>query len=69
MELQAAVAIHTNFERGSIKVEVLLMRTFFESVRGGKSMAPIKVAAKYTLEGGKYGVQDLDIIHFQFIEL
>jgi hypothetical protein len=27
-------------------------------------MAPVKVSGKYRLEGGKYVVQDGDIIHF-----
>jgi hypothetical protein len=31
-------------------------------------MVPIKAAGKYRQEGGKYVVQDGDIIHFQFSE-
>ena len=31
-------------------------------------MAPFKAAGKYRLEGGKYVVQDGDIIHFRSSE-
>lgn len=34
-----------------------------------KSVAPIKAAGKYRLEGGKYVVQDENIVYFQLSEL
>ncbi|KAH8801099.1 P-loop containing nucleoside triphosphate hydrolase protein [Hyaloscypha sp. PMI_1271] len=63
---QAAGAIHTDFERGFIKAEVVAYADFHDLCDGAKSMAPIKAAGKYRQEGGKYVVQDGDIIHFQF---
>jgi hypothetical protein len=65
---QAAGAIHTDFERGFIKAEVVAYADFHDLCDGAKSMAPIKAAGKYRQEGGKYVVQDGDIIHFQFSE-
>ncbi|PMD61554.1 uncharacterized protein K444DRAFT_652245 [Hyaloscypha bicolor E] len=63
---QAAGAIHTDFERGFIKAEVVAYADCHDLCDGAKSMAPIKAAGKYRQEGGKYVVQDGDIIHFQF---
>lgn len=63
---QAAGAIHGDFERGFIKAEVVAYQDFHDLCEGAKSMAPIKAAGKYRLEGKTYVVQDGDIIHFQF---
>lgn len=63
---QAAGVIHTDFETGFIKAEVVAYDDFKSLCGGGKSMAPIKAAGKYRQEGKAYVVQDGDIIHFQF---
>lgn len=62
---EAAGAIHSDFERGFIKAEVVSYDDF-RSLATGKSMAPIKAAGKYRQEGRNYVVQDGDIIHFMF---
>jgi obg-like ATPase 1 len=62
---EAAGAIHTDFERGFIKAEVVAFEDFKE-LSPGKSMAPVKAAGKYRQEGKTYVVQDGDIIHFMF---
>ena len=62
---EAAGAIHTDFERGFIKAEVVAFEDF-KTLATGKSMAPIKAAGKYRQEGRNYVVQDGDIIHFMF---
>lgn len=63
---EAAGAIHTDFERGFIKAEVVSYEDFKTLSEGKKSMAPIKAAGKYRQEGRNYVVQDGDIIHFMF---
>ncbi|KAF4949396.1 hypothetical protein FSARC_13486 [Fusarium sarcochroum] len=63
---QAAGAIHSDFERGFIKAEVVAYQDFHDLCEGGKSMGPIKAAGKYRQEGKSYVVQDGDIVHFQF---
>ncbi|KAF4439055.1 GTP-binding [Fusarium acutatum] len=63
---QAAGAIHSDFERGFIKAEVVAYQDFHDLCEGQKSMGPIKAAGKYRQEGKSYVVQDGDIIHFQF---
>lgn len=62
---EAAGTIHTDFERGFIKAEVVAYDDFRE-LANGKSMAPIKAAGKYRQEGKTYIVNDGDIIHFMF---
>jgi obg-like ATPase 1 len=62
---EAAGAIHSDFERGFIKAEVVAFADFKEHSTG-KSMGPIKAAGKYRQEGKTYVVQDGDIIHFMF---
>ena len=62
---EAAGAIHTDFERGFIKAEVMAFSDFKE-LATGKSVAPVKAAGKYRQEGKQYVVQDGDIIHFMF---
>jgi obg-like ATPase 1 len=62
---EAAGAIHTDFERGFIKAEVVSFDDM-KALAVGKSMAPVKAAGKYRQEGKTYVVQDGDIIHFMF---
>jgi len=59
---QAAGVIHTDFEHGFIKVEVLKMDDYqeFGSEQGCKE------AGKMAIEGKDYVVQDGDIMHFRF---
>jgi len=63
---EAAGAIHSDFERGFIKAEVVAYDDFKGLCDNKKSMAPIKAAGKYRQEGKQYVVQDGDIIHFMF---
>lgn len=51
---QAAGAIHSDFERGFIKAEVVAYQDFHDLCEGGKSMGPIKAAGKYRQEGKTY---------------
>jgi len=51
---QAAGAIHSDFERGFIKAEVVAYQDFHDLCEGSKSMAPIKAAGKYRQEGKNY---------------
>ena len=59
---KAAGVIHSDFEKGFIRAEVISYEDFIEN--GGESGA--KNAGKMRLEGGKYIVKDGDIIHFRF---
>ncbi|KAK3386654.1 P-loop containing nucleoside triphosphate hydrolase protein [Podospora didyma] len=63
---QAAGVIHGDFERGFIKGEIVAYQDFHDLCGGAKSMAPIKAAGKYRMEGKGYEVQDGDICHWQF---
>jgi obg-like ATPase 1 len=51
---QAAGAIHSDFERGFIKAEVVAYQDFYDLCEGNKSMGPIKAAGKYRQEGKSY---------------
>lgn len=51
---QAAGAIHSDFEKGFIKAEVVAYQDFHDLCEGGKSMGPIKAAGKYRQEGKTY---------------
>ena len=62
---QAAGVIHSDFERGFIKAEVVAFDDF-KALAEGKGMAEVKAAGKYRQEGKTYVVKDGDIIHFQF---
>jgi len=59
---QAAAVIHTDFERGFIRAEVVAYEDFvqYNGEQGAKD------AGKWRLEGKEYIVQDGDIIHFRF---
>ena len=59
---QAAGVIHTDFERGFIRAEVVSYDDFIE--HNGESGA--KEAGRWRLEGKEYIVRDGDIIHFRF---
>ena len=59
---QAAGAIHTDFERGFIKAEVIDFDDYLEC--NGEQGA--KEKGKLRLEGKEYIVKDGDIIHFKF---
>jgi len=62
---QAAGAIHSDFERGFIKAEVVSFDDF-KHFTTRKGMSEVKEAGKYRQEGKTYIVQDGDIIHFMF---
>ncbi|MDT8427493.1 MAG: redox-regulated ATPase YchF [Pseudomonadales bacterium] len=59
---QAAAVIHTDFERGFIRAEVIAYTDFI----GNKGEQGAKEAGKWRLEGKDYVVQDGDVIHFRF---
>jgi len=59
---QAAGVIHTDFEKGFIRAEVIKLPDYQEY----KSEAKIKEAGKMAVEGKEYLVQDGDIMHFRF---
>lgn len=59
---KAAAAIHTDFEKGFIRAEVI----GFDDYIAGKGEAGAKDAGKWRLEGKEYVVQDGDVIHFRF---
>jgi len=59
---QAAGVIHTDFEKGFIRAEVISYEDF---VKYG-SEAKVKEAGKMRVEGKEYIVQDGDIMHFRF---
>ena len=59
---QAAGVIHTDFERGFIRAEVIAYDDFVH-YRGEQGA---KEAGKLRLEGKEYVVQDGDVIHFRF---
>lgn len=59
---QAAGAIHTDFEHGFIRAEVIAYQDFIDC--GGEQGA--KEKGKWRLEGKDYVMQDGDIVHFRF---
>jgi GTP-binding protein YchF len=59
---QAAGKIHTDFERGFIRAEVMKCEDLFEL---GSEQA-VKAAGRLAIEGKDYVVQDGDIMHFRF---
>ena len=60
--LDAAGVIHTDFERGFIKAEVI---SYGDLIECG-SEAKAKEAGKLRIEGKEYIIKDGDIIHFRF---
>ena len=59
---QAAGKIHTDFEKGFIRAEVVGYEDFIQF----KGEAGAKDAGKWRLEGKDYIVKDGDVIHFRF---
>ena len=59
---QAAGVIHTDFEKGFIKAEVV---SFDDLVAAG-SMAKAKEAGKVRMEGKDYVMADGDVVEFRF---
>lgn len=59
---QAAAVIHTDFEKGFIRAEVIKYDDYIKY----KSEAAVKEAGKMGVEGKEYVVQDGDIMHFRF---
>ena len=59
---QAAGVIHTDFERGFIRAEIVSYEHYVAA--GGETGA--KDAGQWRLEGKDYLVQDGDVIHFRF---
>jgi ribosome-binding ATPase YchF (GTP1/OBG family) len=58
----AAGVIHTDFERGFIRAEVI---AYNDLVDAG-SVAAARERGKYRLEGKEYVVADGDVMHFRF---
>lgn len=59
---QAAGVIHTDFEKGFIRAEVI---KYDDYVKYGSEHA-VKEAGKMSIEGKDYIVQDGDVMHFRF---
>jgi GTP-binding protein YchF len=59
---KAASVIHTDFEKGFIRAEVIAYEDFVKY----KGEAGAKEAGKWRLEGKEYVVQDGDVMHFRF---
>jgi ribosome-binding ATPase YchF (GTP1/OBG family) len=59
---QAAGVIHTDFEKGFIRAEVIRFRDY-EALG---SEVKVKEAGKMRVEGKDYVVQDGDVMHFRF---
>ena len=59
---QAAGVIHTDFEKGFIRAEVIS----FEDYNTYQTEAKVKEAGKMRIEGKEYTVQDGDVMHFRF---
>ena len=59
---RAAGVIHTDFEKGFIKAEVIAYNDYINF----KTEAKVKEAGKMRIEGKDYIVKNGDIIHFLF---
>jgi ribosome-binding ATPase len=59
---QAAGVIHTDFERGFIKAEIVS----YEDLVAAGSMAAAKAAGKVRMEGKDYVMADGDVVEFRF---
>ncbi|HJP74196.1 MAG TPA: redox-regulated ATPase YchF [Pseudonocardiaceae bacterium] len=59
---QAAGVIHTDFERGFIKAEIVS----FEDLMAAGSMAAARSAGKVRMEGKDYLMADGDVVEFRF---
>ena len=59
---QAAAVIHTDFEKGFIKAEVMR----YEDLLALGSEAAVKEKGLLRIEGKEYVVKDGDVMHFRF---
>jgi ribosome-binding ATPase YchF (GTP1/OBG family) len=59
---QAAGVIHTDFEHGFIRAEVIAFADYI----AGRGEAGAKEAGRLRLEGKEYIVQEGDVMHFRF---
>lgn len=59
---EAAGVIHTDFEKGFIKAEVIAYEDYDEL----GSEAAAKAAGKLRIEGKDYVLADGDVVHFRF---
>ena len=59
---QAAGVIHTDFEKGFIKAEVIKIADY----QNFKTETAIKEAGKLAIQGKDYTVEDGDVMHFRF---
>ena len=59
---QCAGVIHTDFEKGFIRAEVIKYNDFIQY----GSEAAVREAGKLNVEGKDYGVEDGDIMQFRF---
>jgi len=59
---KAAGVIHTDFEKGFIKAEVMRV----EDLLALKTEAACRTEGKLRIEGKEYVVQDGDVMHFRF---
>ena len=59
---EAAGIIHTDFQRGFIRAEIVS----YDDLADAGSMAVAKERGQVRLEGKEYIVQDGDVIHFRF---
>ncbi len=59
---QAAGVIHTDFEKGFIRAEVISYQDYIDN----KGEQGAKDSGKWRLEGKEYNVQDGDVVHFRF---
>ena len=59
---QAAGKIHTDFEKGFIRAEVVSYQDYVDA----NGEAGAKDAGKWRLEGKEYVMQEADVVHFRF---
>jgi ribosome-binding ATPase YchF (GTP1/OBG family) len=59
---QAAGVIHTDFQRGFIKAEIVS----FDDLIAAGSMSDAKAAGKVRMEGKDYVMRDGDVVEFRF---
>jgi ribosome-binding ATPase YchF (GTP1/OBG family) len=59
---QAAGVIHTDFEKGFIRAEVISYNDYVEH----KGEQGAKDAGRWRLEGKEYELADGDVVHFRF---
>jgi len=59
---EAAGVIHTDFEKGFIRAEVISYQDYIDN----KGEQGAKDLGKWRLEGKEYNVQDGDVVHFRF---